>query len=169
MIQRVRSRGEPPYDGPERRRRRRGAMSRLLTAPLPLERVENRFAAMAVATARAWPLVAALVLLGVVWWIWAVRTPVITPRHRPEALWFALAASDFHPPMTIEPGVAVVRGRFNDHTPAAVAVREAMHFTDDMVIEERVFRVGDYDVSELWLRIPAGGGHWLVLAWMEES
>src|SRR5262245_13451660 len=160
---------EHPYGGPERRRRRRGAISKLLTAPLPLERVESRFLGVAAATARAWPLMVALLAVAAVWWIWAARTPVITPRHRPEALWFALAASDFHPPMTIEPGVAVVRGRFNERTPAAVAVREAMHFTDDMVMEERLFQIGDYEVSELWLRIPAGGGHWLVLAWMEES
>jgi hypothetical protein len=170
MIHGARPPGEtPPYGGPERRRRRRGAISRLLTAPLALERVESRFAALSAATARVWPLVAALVVLAAGWWAWAARTPVITPRHRPEALWFALAASDFHPPMTIEPGVAMVRGRFNDRTPAAVAVREAMHFTDDMVIEERLLHIGDYDVSELWLHIPAGNGHWLVLAWMEES
>jgi hypothetical protein len=168
MISAARPPGEPPYGGPERRRRRRGAISRLLTSPLPLERVERRLSALSAATARAWPLVLALLVVGLVWWIWAVRTPVITPRHRPEALWFALAASDFDPPMTIEPGVAVVRGRFNDRTPAAIAVREAMHLTDDMVMEERALHIGDYDVSELWLRIP-GGGHWLVLAWMEES
>jgi len=158
-----------PYRGPERRRRRRGAISRLLTAPLPLDRIGRPLGAMAVTIARVWPLALALLAVGAIWWIWAARIPVITPRHRPEALWFALAASDFHPPMTIEPGVAVVRGRFNDRTPAAVAVREAMHFTDDMVIEERPFRVGDYDVTELWLRIPPGNGHWLVLAWMEGS
>jgi hypothetical protein len=119
--------------------------------------------------ARAWPLLAALLMVGAAWWAWFARAPVITPRDRPEALWFALAASDFRPPMTIEPGVAVVRGRFSDRTPAALAVREAMHFTDDMVIEEKSLHVGDYDVSVSWLRIPAGNGHWLVLAWMEES
>src|SRR5262245_11401292 len=165
----VPSRVEPPYGGPERRRRRRGAISRLLTAPLPVDRIGRPLGAMAAAAARVWPLAVALLAIAAIWWIWAARIPVITPRHRPEALWFALAASDFHPPMTIEPGVAVVRGRFNDRTPAAVAVREAMHFTDDMVIEERPFHIADYDVTELWLRIPPGNGHWLVLAWMEES
>ena len=117
---------------------------------------------------RAWPLFAFAALAGLAWLIWESRTPILTPRHRPEALCFALAETRYAPPMTVESGAAVVRGRFNERTPADVAVREAMQFTEDMVIQERPRRVGDFDVDVLWLRIP-GGGHWLVLAWMEES
>src|SRR5262249_37692983 len=41
---------------------------------------------------------------------------------------------------------------------------------DDMVMQERTARIGDYDVTVLWLRLPGReGGHWLVVAWMEGS
>jgi len=124
---------------------------------------------VATGLARAWPLWAATLVAALLWLVWSGRTPVITPHHRPEALWFALAQGGFAPPMEVEPGAAVVRGRFNDRTPASLAARQAMHFTDDMVMQETLYRVGDYDVDALWLRIPGNQGHWLVLAWMEES
>jgi hypothetical protein len=159
----------PTYPQVERRRRRRGAVSKLLTAPLPSPALRSGLGRAAAPLLRGWPWVAAALVVGLLGLVWAARTPVIVPRHRPEALWFALAQARFAPPMTVEPGVAVVRGRFNEHTPAEVAVREAMHFTDDMVLEDKQLRVGDYDVTVLWLRIPGSGGHWLVLAWMEDS
>jgi hypothetical protein len=72
--------------------------------------------------------------------------------------------------MAVEPSAALVRGRFSEHTPAAVAAREAMGFSDQMVIQERTARIGDYDVTTWWLRLPGReGGHWLVVAWMEGS
>ena len=153
----------------ERRRRRRGALSRLLTAPLPTAGLESRARRAGAILARAWPLLPLLVVTALLWAIWNGRTPVITPHHRPEALCFALAEQRFSPPMEVEPGAAVVRGRFSEQTPVGVAVREAMHFTEDMVIEETLRHVGDYDVDALWLRIPGGRGHWLVLAWMEAA
>lgn len=157
----------------ERRRWQRGAVSRLLTGPLPAAAIESRLHRGATAMARAWPLIAALigaaVVTGLLWVIWTARGPVITAHHRPEALCFALAQARFAPPMLVEPGAAVVRGRFSEQTPVALAVRDAMHFSDDMVMEEKPYHVGDYDVVSLWLRIPGGHGHWLVLAWMEVS
>ncbi len=151
----------------ERRRHRRGAVSRLLTAPLPTTAIEARIARWTRALARAWPVLPAALVAALLWLVWNARIPVIAPRHRPEALCFALAQEHFDPPMTVEPSAAVVRGRFSQDTPAGVAVRDAMHFSDDMVIQESKRRVGDYDVDALWLRIPGGQGHWLVLAWME--
>ena len=153
----------------ERRRRRRGALSKLLTAPLPRGAIEPRLGGWASALARAWPLLGVAIVVALLWLVWSGRTPVITPHHRPEALCFALAQARFAPPMVVEPAAAVVRGRFNEHTPVSLAVRDAMHFTDDMEIQETLYRVGDYDVSAVWLRIPGGRGHWLVLAWMDHS
>ena len=164
------ARQEPRPPRIERRRWRRGAVSRLLTAPFPTEAIESRVSRW---SARAWPPLAVVVglalLAGLLWFVWTVRGPVITARHRPEALCFMLAQSHFAPIMEVEPAAAVVRGRFSDHTPVGLAVRDAMHFTDDMVMQEALQRVGDYEVAWLWLRIPGGRGHWLVLAWMEAS
>jgi hypothetical protein len=151
----------------ERRRRRRGAVARLLTAPLPTAAIESRLQRGARWIARAWPLLALALAGAAVWQIWNARVPVITPRHRAEALCFALAQARFAPPMEVEPGAAVVRGRFSEQTPVAVAIREAMQFTDDMVVREKPYRIGDFDVLTLWLRVPGTRGHLLVLSWME--
>jgi len=156
----------PGYPEVERRRRPRGAMSRLLTAPMPSAAIGARLARR-MTRRRGWVLVAVAALGGAAWFGWASRVPVLTPRHRPEALWFALAEARYTPPLTVEPNAAVVRGRFSAHTPAGVAVREVMRLAEDMVIHEDVRRVGDYGVSVLWLRLPGGRGHWLVVAWME--
>jgi hypothetical protein len=161
------TRKTPTFPQVERRRRARGAVSRLLTRSVPTARVESGLGRLGARVARAWPLVPLALVIGLLWLIWAGRAPVLTPRHRPEALWFALAQTRFAPPMTVEPSAAMVRGRFNHNTPAQVAVREAMHFTEDMVMRERLLRVGDFDVAVLWLRIPGSPGHWLVMAWME--
>jgi len=119
---------------------------------------------------RGWPALALAVAAGLIALAWSSWTPVLAPRHRPEALCFALAQARFAPPMNVEPSAAIVRGRFSPQTPAAIAVRQAMRFTDDMVLRERHARVGDYDVTMMWLRLPGRrGGHWLVVAWMEDS
>jgi hypothetical protein len=159
----------PTYPQVERRRRPRGALSRVLTRPIPAARLAAAVARLGARLARAWPLLPLGAVAALLWAIWSAATPVLTPRHRPEALWFALAQSGFAPPMTVEPSAAMVRGRFNRRTPAHLAVREAMGFAEDMVIEERARRVGDFDVAVLWLRIPRSRGHWLVTAWMEDE
>jgi len=101
---------------------------------------------------------------------WWRRTPAVAPRHRAEALCFALAARPrFAPPMTVEPSAALVRGRFSPSMPPGMALREVMHFDERMVIDEHTRRVGDYDVTTVWLRMPGGEAtrRWLVVAWME--
>jgi hypothetical protein len=138
-----------------------------MTSPLPTAAIESGLSRGASMMARAWPLLGLALVAGLLWWIWSARVPVITARHRPEALCFALAQSHFAPPMGVEPGAAVVRGRFSEQTPVSLAVRDAMHFTEDMVMQESSQHVQDYDVVSLWLRLPGGRGHWLVLAWME--
>jgi len=117
-----------------------------------------------------WAVAAGLVVAGLLVWVWTARGPVLTPRHRAEALTFSLVRSRFAPPMEVEPSAALVRGRFSPQTPPGVAAREAMGFRDEMVIQERTARIGDYDVDVLWLRLPGRQeGHWLVVAWMEGS
>src|SRR5437867_788164 len=86
----------------ERRRRPRGAVSKLLTSPLPSAAIESRLGRWASVMARAWPLLAVALVTGLLWLVWNGRTPVITPRHRPEALCFALAQARFAPPMEVE-------------------------------------------------------------------
>jgi hypothetical protein len=161
----------PSYPQIERRRRRRGPITRLLTAPIPSLRFQVAWRRAARRLwRRGWPVLMLAIAGALVGLVWARRAPVLVPQHRPEALCFALAQSGFAPPMTVEPSAAVVRGRFGTSTPATMAVREAMSFTDDMVIREDARRVGDYDVSILWLRLPGQRpGHWLVVAWMEGS
>ena len=161
---------------PERRRRRRGAVDRLLTAPVPTGPLETGgrrvLSALAGPLRLVTPVAAALALAYGGLSLWTQRAPVLTARHRAEALCFALAQRPtFAPPMAIESGSALVRGRFSERTPVSLALRETMHFSDDMVMREHAARVGDFDVSELWLRLPVarGGGHWLVVAWMEGS
>jgi hypothetical protein len=145
-------------------------------APLPLTAIERRLTRV---SERVWPwLRVALALCGVAavgagawWWTW-LHAPVLAPRDRPEALCFALAqAPAFDPPMHVETGAAMVRGRFSADTPPELAIRAAMHVGDDMVVSQRKQHVGDYDVAVMWLRLPTEGGghHWLVVGWMEDS
>lgn len=164
------SRSSPPARPIERRRHRRGPLNRLITGPVPSLRLGAGSTALGAAARRAWPIFAGLLVLGVAALIWQLHVPTLTPRHRAEALTFSLARAGFAPPMDVEPSAALVRGRYSAQTPAPVAVRDAMGFRDDMVMQERTARIGDYDVTVLWLRLPGReGGHWLVVAWMEGS
>jgi hypothetical protein len=162
----------PPPGGVERRRKG-GKATRALGSPLP---------ALSPERARQigrWTLRAALVMVGIVTLaglglgaraLWEMRQPVLLARHRPEALCFRLAESPaFAPPMSIEPSVAVLRGRFSARTPAGYAIREAMGLTDPLVIGEKKRTVGDFEVTTLWARVPGQDGFWLVLGWMEGS
>src|SRR5580765_1889150 len=138
--------------------------------PAPAPRAGARPASSRYARGGLWAAAASLAVAGLLTWVWTARGPVLTPRHRAEALTFSLARSRFAPPMEVEPSAALVRGRFSLQTPPRVAAREAMGFRDEMVIKERTARIGDYDVDVLWLRLPGRqGGHWLVVAWMEGS
>lgn len=164
----------PPAGVPERRRRRRGALSRLLTGPFPAGAIEAKLHVVTRPLVRALAVTAPLLCIaGLVWALgdaWSRRVPVVTPRHRAEALCFALAAPPpFRPAMTVEPGAALVRGRFTAATPPGMAIREAMRLDERMVISERMRRVGDFEVATLWLRLPGPPGHWLVVGWMEGS
>lgn len=162
----------PPPGVPERRRHRRGRLSRLLTGPLPTAALEARLGGVARPALRVLGMAAPVLCLTALAWafvdVWSHRAPTLAPRHRPEALCFSLASPPrFAPPMTVEPSAALVRGRFNAATPPALALREVMHFDDRMVISERTQRVGDYDLATVWLRLPGPARHWLVVGWME--
>jgi len=163
----------PPRGVPERRRRRRGRLARLLTAPLPSGAFETRLGAIARPLRRALPWVApALCLIALAWTIrgvWVGHAPSLAPRHRAEALCFALAAPPpFAPPMRVEPSAALLRGRFSADTPPSMALREAMQLDERMVLSEHGAHVGDYDVATAWLRLPAETSQrWLVVGWME--
>jgi hypothetical protein len=159
---------------PERRRRRRGRLAHLLTAPLPSAALETRFGTIARPLRRALLWVApALCLIALAWAIhgvWVGHAPSLVPRHRAEALCFALAAPPpFTPPMRVEPSAALLRGRFSPDTPPSMALREAMQLDERMVISERTDRIGDYDVAIAWLRLPGAetSQRWLVVGWME--
>ena len=156
------------YEGDERRRRPRGALSRLLTAPLAPAPARRR-SGPAPARGVLWGALAVAVMAAAGWIGWASRVPTLVPRDRPEALCFVLARERYAPPLVVEPGSTMVRGRFSPQTPAGIAVRQAMGFTDDMVLREDARPVGDYQVSVLWLRLPGDPGHWMVLAWMEDA
>lgn len=149
---------------------------RVFTSPVSAGAVERRMRrtmqpAIRVALAVA-PVVFALLLGVLAIEIWAHRTPVLDPRHRAEALCFALAQPPrFTPPMSVDPSAALVKGRFPLGTPPAMALRMAMHFDDPQVAEQSTRRVGDFDVVITWLRVPERGQtrFWLVVGWMEEA
>ncbi len=154
----------------------RPLLVRLLTEPLSPAAIEARALRWLRPLARPLLVAAPLLLLtALAWWAldaWSRREPLLTPRHRAEALCFALAQPPrFDPPMVVEPSAAWVRGRFAAGTPAVLALRQVMRFDESMVIEEHSERVGDLDVTRLWLRLPPGetARHWLVLGWMEEG
>ena len=111
------------------------------------------------------------VVLGLGVWglvFWSQHANQIAPADRPEALCYALAAPPtFAPPMRVEPSGAMVRGRFGPGVPIQLALRATMRFSDEMVMSERVRRVGDFEVTSVWLHLPGQGGHWLIVAWME--
>ena len=154
-------------------------LSRLLTQPLSPEQLERR-AREAVAPAARWlvllaPAAALAVLAYLTLDLWSLVPPKVTPRHRAEALCFALARPDprtetrFEPPMHIEPSAALVRHRFSSDTPASHAMRSVMHLTDESIIREWRQSAGDFTVTAMWLRLPpeSGARHWLVVGWME--
>ncbi len=126
---------------------------------------------------RAWaalPWVAAVLCLAALVWVvgsvWSRNGPSLAPRHRAEALCFALASPPpYAPPMRVEPSAALVRGRFTPTMPPSMALRAAMQFDDRMVLTQRTERVGDYDVATAWLRLPGTetSHRWLVVGWME--
>ncbi len=171
------TRTKPAPNAPaiERRRRKRGPLTRLLSGPVDLDSLGRRVEQALGSTGRR--LLPWLSILGVAApiavvaiWLWN-RPPLLTPRHRAEALCFTLAQQPvFSPPLRVEPQAALIGG-FTPLTPPAIALRLAMHFTDDMVIRERSLTVGDYKVAILWLGLPpaSGGRHWLTLGWMEGS
>src|SRR5258706_16469741 len=86
----------PPPGVPERRRHRRGRLSRLLTAPLPTAPIAVRLAPVRrVASRGVGVAVPALCLAALAWALsdaWSRRIPTFPPRHRAEALCLALAA-----------------------------------------------------------------------------
>ncbi len=166
--------GGPPPGVPERRRHRRGWLSRLLTGPLPTAALGARLRAMARPVLRVLGAVAPVLCVAALAWAiadaWSRRTPSVVPRHRAEALCFTLASPPpYAPPMMVEPSAALVRGRFSPSMPPGMALRQVMHFDDRMVIAEHTERIGDYDVATVWLRMPGTGAarRWLVVGWME--
>jgi len=160
-----------PMSGPARRP---PFLVRVFTSPVTAGAVERRInrmlrPAIRVALAVA-PFAFGLLVLVLAIEMWTHRTPALEPRHRAEALCFALAQSPrFMPPMTVEPSAALVKSRFPLGTPPGMALRMAMHFDDPQVVEESTRRVGDYQVAVLWLRVPERGEsrYWLVTGWME--
>jgi len=149
---------------------------RVLTSPVTPGAVERRLArtlgpVLSLLSVLAIPVVIAL-LAWAGWALWQARLPVLVPRHRAEALCFELEQPPrFAPPMTIEPSAAMVRGRFTRDTPTAIALQNAMHYTDEMVESQSQRRVGDYVVTITWLRLPGddGSAHWLIVSWMEDA
>ena len=164
----------PPAPGRPAGARRRPFIVRVFTSPVTAAAVERRISrlfqpALRVALVVA-PFAFGLLLVVLAAEMWTHRTPPLEPRHRAEALCFALALPPrFTPPMAVEPSAAMVRGRFPLGTPPAMALRMAMRFDDSAVLEESVRRIGDFDVAIVWLRVPQGGAtrHWLVTGWME--
>jgi hypothetical protein len=154
-------------------RTRRSLLTRLFTAPLSPQALEHR-AKSRLRTVFGWtaaliPALFIAALASAVGDAWKRRPVDLEPRHRPEAICFALAAPPaFAPPMRVEPSVAIVRRQFPQSTPPAVALQQAMRFSDEMLLSAGTRRVGDFEVADLWLRITGRGApeYWLIVCWM---
>jgi hypothetical protein len=156
--------------------RRPSLIVRAFTSPVTAAAVERRLRRSlrpAVrATLVAAPIVFALLLIGSGVAVWMQRPVALAPRHRAEALCFALAQRPrFAPPMGVEASSARVSQPFPVGTTPATALRIAMQFDDPQVSEEWQRHAGDYDLDVVWLRIPEHGvtRHWLVVGWMEDA
>lgn len=155
---------------------RRSLPERLLTAPLSPQALEER-ARRRMRTVFGWmaALLPALFLVALAYAIgdaWSRRPVVLEPRHRPEALCFALAQRPaFAPPMRVEPSAAVVRRAFAAGIAPALALQQVMQFSDPMVLAAAERRTGDYDVASLWLKIADRGApeYWLIVCWMNDG
>lgn len=169
----------PPYaplSSPAAPPRRPPLLVRLFTSPVTAGAVERRLRralrpAIRTAMAAA-PFVFALVVIAVGAAVWMRRPVALAPRHRAEALCYALAERPrFTPPMAVEASDAMVSTPFSPGTPPAMALRVAMHFDDPQVTQEWQRHVGDYDVAIAWLHLSADGAtqHWLVIGWMEDA
>ena len=166
----------PPVQRPPAPAPRPPFLVRLFTSPVTADAVERRLGRMLKPAVRVAltlaPFVFGVVLILLAAEMWTHRAPMLEPRHRAEALCFALAQPPrFTPPMGVEPSAAMVRGRFPLGTPPAMGLRMAMHFDERQIVEESRRRVGDYEVAIVWLRVPEPGvtRHWLVVGWMEEA
>lgn len=126
-----------------------------------------------VAPMHKWLGIAGLVLLLAVVTViasalWASRTTVVAPQHRAEAVCFALANRPvFDPPMSIECSATLEPVRFG--TRVVAALQSSLSFRDEMVLQRSHERVGDFDVTAMWVALPESGDsvHWLVLGWIE--
>src|SRR5262245_54052743 len=91
-----------------RQSRRPPLIVRVFTSPVTAGAVERRLSrmfqpAMRVALVGA-PFAFGLLIVVLAIELWVHRAPTLTPRHRAEALCFALAQSPrFAPPMSVEP------------------------------------------------------------------
>lgn len=115
-------------------------------------------------------LIAAVAITG--WVAWSRRPPLVEPRHRAEAVCFALAQPPvFDPPMRVECNAAMVPGSYPSNTTVSIALQSVMNFSDEMVVQQSRQRVGDFEVTAMWLRLPQPGGssHWLVIGWIEDG
>ena len=163
----------PPSASP---RPRPPLVVRAFTSPVSTGAIERRVR-RELGPILAWSWIGAIVLFAAIlaWGVnlwWSSRLPMLTPRHRAEALCYVLAQPPvFAPPMSVEPDAALVEGHFPPSTPPALALQSVMHFSDEMIVAQQVRRVGDFDVATMWLRVPETGGstHWLVVGWMEGS
>ena len=154
-------------------RARRSLVTRLFTVPLSPRALEDR-ARRRGRRLLGWlaALIPGLFLVALASALadaWSRRPVELEPRHRAEALCFALAERPrFAPPMRVEPSAAVVRRGFPASTPPAIALQRVMRFSDEMVLSARARPIGDYEVADLWLRIagPSGPEYWLIVCWM---
>ncbi len=170
------SRPSPAAPLPAAPPRRPPFLVRLFTSPVTAGAVERRLqrtlrpVLRTALNAAPFAFAATVITLGVA--LWARRPLALAPRHRAEALCYELAARPrFAPPMDVEASAALIPMSLRPGTPAAMAVRLAMHLDDDRVLRESQRHVGDYDLDVLWLHLPERGDmrQWLVVAWMEEG
>jgi hypothetical protein len=156
--------------------RRPPFLVRLFTSPVTAGAVERRIQrslrplVRRALIAAPFLFAATVVALGAV--LWARRPPALVPRHRAEALCYALAANPrFAPPMAVDASAAMIPMSLRPGAPPAMALRLAMRFDDAQVLRESPRRVGDYDVDVVWLHLPERGEarQWLVVGWMEDA
>ena len=94
----------------------------------------------------------------------------VAPRERAEALCRRLAEPPrFSPAMRVEPAVSVALGRAAAGVTLPARIERALALPPERVLRHWSERVGDFDVATLWVRLPDGDRHALVLGWVEDG
>jgi hypothetical protein len=117
-----------------------------------------------------WPVLLALVatLAGAGFVRWTRSAASGSPLDRTETLCREIACEPGDSlAAAVRPEVELRRGHFGPRATPAAALERALRLDPTRVLRRWTERVGDYDVSVMWVRLPGEDRHTLVIGWIE--